>query len=226
MAELFKKDMIVEFCKCKKVLHIGACDSPYHIDKTKKGTLLHQKLQKVCEEIIGIDIDKKTIVELKNLGIDDIFYGDIIRDEYEIDLQKFSFDYIIFGDVIEHLENPGSALDNIKKLMNENTKLILTTPNCFSYAAMKIIRNYSPLGSPHPTTPRSSRRIELRPDHFDKSLSFLLRRFIGAQNHFEHFSAGPRPPATANLAMEYPLADSSFCVVVVPWHALVIQERE
>lgn len=139
MVELFKRDMIVEFCKCKKVLHIGACDSPYHIDKTKKGILLHQKLQKVCEELIGIDIDKKTIGELKNLGIDDIFYGDIIRDEYEIDLQKFSFDYIIFGDVIEHLENPGFALDNIKKLMNEHTKLILTTPNCFSYAAMKII---------------------------------------------------------------------------------------
>jgi len=40
--------------------------------------------------------------------------------------------------------------------------------------------NYSPLGSPHHTTRHSGGRIELRPDHFDKSLSFLLCCFVGA----------------------------------------------
>lgn len=139
MTELFKTDMMLDFCNGQKVLHIGACDAPYHIEKNKMGTLLHQKLQKICKKIIGIDVDRKALEDLKNLGIEDIFYGDIINDEYEIDLKNIDFDYIIFGDVIEHLNNPGLALDNIKKLMHKNTKLILTTPNCFSYGSMKII---------------------------------------------------------------------------------------
>ena len=40
--------------------------------------------------------------------------------------------------------------------------------------------NYSPLGSPHLTTCHSGGWIELRPDHFDKSLSSLLCCFVGA----------------------------------------------
>lgn len=139
MVELFKTDMILEFCKNKKVLHVGACDAPYHIEKAKNGTLLHQALKKVSKEIIGIDADKKALDELRNHGIEDIFYGDVIRGCYEIDLDNYEFDYIIFGDVIEHLDNPGLALGNIKKFMNKNTKLILTTPNCFSYASVKIV---------------------------------------------------------------------------------------
>lgn len=137
MTKLYKHDLILNCCKHCNVLHIGACDSPYHVKGAKRGILLHQKLQKVCKDLIGIDIDKKAIEQLKNLGIENIFYGDVIRDQYELNLQKFDFDYIIFGDVIEHLENPGLALDNIKNLMDENTKLIITTPNCFSYANIK-----------------------------------------------------------------------------------------
>lgn len=71
-----------------------------------------------------------------NLGIHNIFWGDIIKREYEIDLDR-EWDYIIFGDVIEHLENPGLALDNLKELMNRKTRLILTTPNVFSYPNLK-----------------------------------------------------------------------------------------
>ncbi|HJH27524.1 MAG TPA: hypothetical protein C5S37_12375 [Methanophagales archaeon] len=44
----------------------------------------------------------------------------------------------------------------------------------------KNICNPSPLGSPHLTTHHFGGWIELRPDHFDKSLSFLLCRFVGA----------------------------------------------
>ena len=76
---------------------------------------------------------------MRNFGAKNIFYGDVIQNEYEIDLNKFHFDYIIFGDVIEHLENPGLGLDNIKNLVSKNTKLILTAPNCFSYAGVRNI---------------------------------------------------------------------------------------
>ena len=129
----FKHDLILNFCENNKVLHIGAADNPYHLERFNNGTLLHLKLQKNCEEVVGLDVNKKAIKELKNLGIDNIFYGDVCKDSYDVNFKNMKFDYIVFSDVIEHLDNPGLALANIKKLMGKKTKLILTTPNVFSY---------------------------------------------------------------------------------------------
>ena len=137
MVELFKHDLILNFCKDKIVLHIGAADSPYHEERGRKGTLLHQKLQKICKQLVGIDIDKNAINYLKKFGINNIFYGDIVNEKYEINLKNYKWDYIIFGDVIEHLDNPGLALENLKKIMNKETKLIITTPNVFSFFNIK-----------------------------------------------------------------------------------------
>ena len=137
LIEMYRDDLILNYCKEKDVLHIGACNSPYHIERARRGALLHQKLQGVCKELIGIDIDRNAIEELKKLGVANIYPGDIIKNEYDIDLTNYKFDYIVAGEVIEHLENPGIALDNIKDLMNKDTKLILTTPNAFSYGVIK-----------------------------------------------------------------------------------------
>lgn len=138
MKLLFKDDLILELCSGKKVLHIGATDSPYHKDRGRKNSLLHQRLQMVCKNLVGIDIDKAAIAYLKrNFGINNIFYGDVCKNIYELDLSKHKFDYIVFADVIEHLENPGIALENLKNLMSGGTKLIVTTPNVFSYQNLK-----------------------------------------------------------------------------------------
>jgi 2-polyprenyl-3-methyl-5-hydroxy-6-metoxy-1,4-benzoquinol methylase len=40
-------------------------------------------------------------------------------------------DVIIFGEIIEHLENLKIALENMKQVMHEDTELIITTPNLF-----------------------------------------------------------------------------------------------
>ena len=134
MVELFRDEFILDYCKGKSVLHIGATDSPYHREKAEKGELLHQKLQKVCKQLIGLDIDKKAIKILKDeFNIKDIYFGDIIKGKYELNLNKYKFDYILFADVIEHLDNPGTALVNLKKFMNNKTRMIITTPNVFQH---------------------------------------------------------------------------------------------
>ena len=56
----FKHDLILNFCKNKKILHIGSADSPYHLERFNNGTLLHLKLQKNCKEVVGIDISCDT----------------------------------------------------------------------------------------------------------------------------------------------------------------------
>ncbi len=131
---MFKHDLVLSACKNKAVLHVGATDSPYHLEKAEKGVLLHQRLQIVSKNLIGIDIDKKAIEELKSyFGIDNIYYGDVVKGTYEIDIGKFNFEIIVFSDVIEHLDCPIKALKNLKNLMGNGTKLIMTAPNAFSY---------------------------------------------------------------------------------------------
>lgn len=137
MGLFFKTDIIVNLVKDKNVLHIGACDSPYSKQKFLNGTLLHCLINNVSNKVIGLDIDRNSIEDLYDLGLNNIFWGDIVNNKYEIDLQTQNFDYIILGDIIEHLDNPGLALVNIKKLMTNRTKVIITVPNCFSYGAIK-----------------------------------------------------------------------------------------
>lgn len=137
MGLFFKTDIIVNLVKEKNVLHIGACDSPYSKQRYLNGTLLHCLINNVGNEVVGLDIDRNSIEELCVLGLNNIFWGDIVNNKYEIDLQTKNFDYIILGDIIEHLDNPGLALVNIKKLMTNRTKVIITVPNCFSYGAIK-----------------------------------------------------------------------------------------
>lgn len=86
-----------------------------------------------CSELIGIDKDRNTIKELKTFGINNIFYGDIVKGEYEIDFGKYNFDCILFTDVIEHLDYLGAAIKNIKQLMTMNTTSIIIMPNISPY---------------------------------------------------------------------------------------------
>lgn len=130
--EIHKTEKILEKCKNKNILHIGATASPYHKIRAKKKKLLHQKIDCVCKKQIGLDFDKKAIKSLKKYNLKNIFYGDIVIDKYDSKIKNNEYDIIIFGDVIEHLSNPGLALNNLKKFMNKNTILILTTPNVWS----------------------------------------------------------------------------------------------
>jgi len=55
------------------------------------------------------------------------------------------FDTIICGELIEHIENPYMLLRDLRKLLNDNGKLILSTPNpmAFPVIIFELIRNKS-----------------------------------------------------------------------------------
>lgn len=119
--------LISEQCKGKKVLHIGATDAPYTREKLAADLLLHKKLMEHSKSVFGIDIDKESIEYLKQQGMDNITYFDMNA------LAELSYqpDVIIFGEIIEHLQNLETALQNLKSIMTQETKLIISTPNQF-----------------------------------------------------------------------------------------------
>lgn len=127
-----------EICKNKTVLDLGCVDHDYFTfkDKMNRGEWLHEELSKVTKKIIGVDLISDYSDEIRERGYD-IRYGNIETFE-GVNISE-NIDVIIAGEIIEHLYNQGLFLDSVKKFMDTNTILIITTPNCFS------LRKFIPL---------------------------------------------------------------------------------
>lgn len=57
-------------------------------------------------------------------------------EEENVPFEK-KFDYIIFGDVLEHLHNPGRTLEYCKSLLNENGRILACIPNIMHISVMQ-----------------------------------------------------------------------------------------
>jgi 2-polyprenyl-3-methyl-5-hydroxy-6-metoxy-1,4-benzoquinol methylase len=108
---------IIERCRGRDVVHLGACDSPMTMDKGKKAKLLHQRLQGECHSLLGIDYDLDAIDILKTkYGISDI----VLEDLSQIDNMLTSIaDVVICADLIEHVANVGNLMINCNRLCRE-----------------------------------------------------------------------------------------------------------
>jgi len=104
---------ILEFCRNKKVLNIGCADNYY----------LHAKISEIAKDLVGIDINRGSLNSLKEDG-----YKVFEMDAENIQIDE-TFDIIVMGEVIEHVNNVGNVLNSVSKLMNKDSVLILTTPN-------------------------------------------------------------------------------------------------
>lgn len=81
--------------------------------------------------IYGLEINK-TAAELGS-HVADIRYGNI-EDECVHFGEKF--DYIIFGDVLEHLHNPQQTVKYCKELLKDNGRIIASIPNVMHISVM------------------------------------------------------------------------------------------
>jgi SAM-dependent methyltransferase len=123
-------EYIRSLCAGKKVLHLGCTNWPYTQDAIDAGTLLHKDLADVSRELCGFDFDQDGIDVLAAEGFDKLFRADL-EDLQAVELQD-TFDVIIAGEMIEHLNNPGIFLDGIKRFMSADTLLVITTVNAYS----------------------------------------------------------------------------------------------
>jgi 2-polyprenyl-3-methyl-5-hydroxy-6-metoxy-1,4-benzoquinol methylase len=117
--------LICALSQNKRVLHIGATDAPFTKEKYSTGLLLHKHLQQSAASVHGIDIEQDAIDYLKTVGIDDISYFDM----NQLGQLNFDPDIIVFGEIIEHLQNLQTALTTIKSVMTSTTELLISTPN-------------------------------------------------------------------------------------------------
>lgn len=126
-------EFIKGLCAGKKVLHLGCTNWPYTKEAIDNDMLLHFELNKIAGELYGFDYDQQGIDELAKAGVRNLYRADLEKlDEVGLDT---TFDVIVAGEMIEHLNNPGLFLQGIQRYMDADTKLVITTIN--AYCAMR-----------------------------------------------------------------------------------------
>ena len=129
-------DLLKDHLTNKSVLHIGCSDWPLTEEKVKIKDLLHQFLESITRELYGIDTSVEGLNIMKESGIKNIFFGDIDNLHNEKKLLDKRFDVLLIPEVIEHLANPGLALESVRAYVlktNPKGTIIFTVPNYQNY---------------------------------------------------------------------------------------------
>lgn len=136
---IFRKDKIVELCRGQDVLHLGFVQHAHlYKQKIKEGDWLHSQIADVAKRVVGIDYLSTEVEEIKEMLGYEAYIGDVMRLR-ELTV-KDTFDVVVCGELIEHLENPGLMLDGIKQFIHSGALVILTTPNPWSAQRINLIR--------------------------------------------------------------------------------------
>ena len=106
-------EYILSQCEGKSVLHLGCTNWPYTEAAIKNNDLLHTAIGERSSELFGIDADEEGLDVLKANGFSDLYTGDL--EHLDNSLLDRTFDVVVAGEVIEHLNNPGLFLDGVKR---------------------------------------------------------------------------------------------------------------
>lgn len=161
-------EFIKSACAGKKALHLGCTNWPYTQDAIDKNMLLHFELAASASSLYGFDFDQEGLDVLAAAGTTGLYRADLENlDAVEM---NETFDVIVAGEMIEHLNNPGLFLKGIQRFMNADTQLVITTINAYSALRFAIygLRGKGGLNEP------------VHPDHVAyysyKTLNLLVER--------------------------------------------------
>lgn len=89
------------------------------------GTVAEFLQRNVGIKVIGMDISKEAVRKAEKLGIE----AKVASSENKFPFLDKTFDSVFWGDNIEHLINPTFCGKEIKRVLKENGRLILSCPN-------------------------------------------------------------------------------------------------
>ena len=136
-----RMDFIESIIAGKKIIHLGCTDHLALIErKIKENRWFHKRLCDAAEKCLGIDINGKAIEYCRNeLGYTNILCHDIINDRPHPDITGSRWDYMIIGEILEHVDNPVLFLHAIRtNYQNCIERVIISVPNAFRYENFKL----------------------------------------------------------------------------------------
>src|SRR5579872_3744834 len=88
------------------VLDVGCCD--HDVDNPPSGDRwMHARLGRAAKSILGMDILERDCAKLRARG-----YDVVAGDACTVSLDR-TFDVVVAGEIIEHVENPGQLVRNL-----------------------------------------------------------------------------------------------------------------
>jgi 2-polyprenyl-3-methyl-5-hydroxy-6-metoxy-1,4-benzoquinol methylase len=121
-------DYLCDLATGRRVVHIGFVDAGCQLLNERSGAWLHEHLAQTASELIGLDLDAAGVEDARRRGYEayavDCRDVDAVR---ALDLPPA--DLVVAGEVIEHLDDPGSFLDGLHALVAPGGLLVVTTPN-------------------------------------------------------------------------------------------------
>ena len=119
--KLDKFSSIVEMCEGKTVLDVGCVGQDKGLNHDH---WLHGRIKKTASKLVGVDINKEGIQLMNENGFE-VYEPDSLLSKNE------KFDLVVMGDVIEHVNDPGSFLSFYAQFLNDDGRMIICTPNSF-----------------------------------------------------------------------------------------------
>lgn len=125
-----REKVLRKYLENKKVIHLGCLDHvPLIKKRIEEGEWLHINITNIATKCIGLDINEDGIDYVrKELNIKNVLFGDITKGVIP-ELINEEWDYIILGEVLEHIDNPVDFLKKIKENYKNIDKIIITVPN-------------------------------------------------------------------------------------------------
>ena len=111
------------------------------------------KVENKAEIVFGIEGFETAAAEARK-RLDTVELADLERLNFEslkAEWQGKNFDYIVFGDVLEHLRDPWSVLASSKCMLKDDGRIIISLPNVRHWSVIvpllfKGVWNYAPQG--------------------------------------------------------------------------------
>lgn len=115
-----------ELAAGKVVLNVGAAGGVKGYLPDNKAVWLHHRLGSVSASLLGVDIDLEGIDHARKYGVSIV---NVNCEDMELGRQ---FDLIVLSDVIEHMNSPVRAVENLMRHLSPGGTLCITTPNAAS----------------------------------------------------------------------------------------------
>ena len=122
-----REDVIIPLIKGKRVLDVGSVGQSGEY-------CLWNLLVEHAKTVVGVDLPDaeqtaKALIGVRPEGLQHATDTRIVLGDMESISLERSFDVAVAGDVIEHVSNPGRFLDNIRRHLEGDGTLAITTPN-------------------------------------------------------------------------------------------------
>ena len=128
-----KDSWIADRVRGANVLHVGCTDWPLTEDRLQRGRLFHDRLWESAARCVGLDLDPEGIALLKHTRPEMEFHvANAETMAQDPSIAQTSWDFIVAGDVVEHLDNVGQFFQSARKLLCDDGQLIVSTTSAFS----------------------------------------------------------------------------------------------